>query len=198
MIATKRVGVFGGTFDPIHNGHIHLINEVLRSEIFSKVVIVPSGNPWQKKPHASSQERLEMAKLALEDIESADVIISDCEVARSGPSYALETIFQLQKDMTGAAFTWIIGSDAIASLKDWYRIEELASLVNFLIVVRPGFTVAQELLPEYIQWSLLEIGALDISATQIREALNRHEDVSTVVPESVVRFIKSKGLYGAA
>ena len=124
LIATKRVGIFGGTFDPIHNGHLHLINEIARAGIFSTLIIVPSGNPWQKKPQASAEDRLEMTRLALSGLtlENCEVLISDFEVVSSEPSYAIKTVMHLQEKLSGAAFTWIIGSDAASSLNTWHQV----------------------------------------------------------------------------
>ena len=200
MIATKRVGIFGGTFDPIHNGHLHLINEIARAGIFSTLIIVPSGNPWQKKPQASAEDRLEMTRLALSGLtlEKCEVLISDFEVVSSEPSYAIKTVMHLQEKMSGAAFTWIVGSDAASSLSTWHQVQQLATLVDFLIITRPGFEFEAQLLPKEVSWSALEIGALDISATKIRQAIAQQHGVSGMLPSSVATFISSKGLYGAA
>lgn len=200
MIATKRVGIFGGTFDPIHNGHLHLIKEIARAGIFSTLVIVPAGNPWQKKPLVSAADRLEMTRLALSGLspENCEVVVSDFEVMKSELSYAINTVAHLQELMSSAELTWIVGSDAVSSLKDWHQVEKLAAMVEFLVIVRPGFEVQSRLLPQEIRWSALEVGALDISATDVRQALARHEDVSGLIPTNVAGYITSKGLYGAA
>ena len=195
MTATNSIAIFGGTFDPIHNGHIHLIKEILNSGKFTKVVVVPAGNPWRKTPVAPADDRLEMSKLALKEI---DADVSDCEVRRGSPSYAIDTVKDLEELYPGSTFTWIIGSDALIGLSSWHQIQELASQIQFLIILRPGHDLQKTTIPSYIQWQSIEIDALDISATQIRKLVGSGGEISSLVPDSVARYIQSKGLYGAA
>lgn len=195
MIATNSRAIFGGTFDPIHRGHIYLINELLKSGRFENVIVVPAGNPWQRPTIAKSTDRLEMARLALADL---GVVIDDCEVRRSEPSYAIDTVAELRAANPETRFTWVIGSDALVGLESWHRIRELAQLVEFLVIVRPGYKVENQQVPSYLTWSALEIGALDISATEIRRALYEKRDVSSLVTEPVLHYIRERGLYGAA
>lgn len=195
MTATNSIAIFGGTFDPIHNGHIHLLQGILKSNKFSKVIVVPAGNPWQKSPNAPALDRLEMAQLALKD---SGVDVSDCEVQRSGSSYAIDTVEALAEIYPSSNFTWIIGSDALASLSTWHHIEQLASRIEFLIVKRPGHSIRESSTPHYIQWKTIEIQALDISATKVRELISTGGDISSLVPASVANYIRTKGLYGAA
>lgn len=195
MIATKRIAIFGGSFDPIHFGHIHLVEQILKSKRFSEVIVVPAGDPWQKIPEVSAQLRLEMARLAFAEL---PVTVSDIEVLRSGPSYAIDTVRQLKRSFPDAELTWIVGSDVISSLSSWHEIDTLVREVEFLIVKRPGANADLQLLPKNLRFKEIEIDALDISATQIRNAFFKNEDVASLVPDIVAGFIKSKGLYGAA
>lgn len=134
-----------------------------------------------------------MAKLALED---EAVTISDCEIRRAGPSYAIDTVREIRELIPADQYTWVIGSDAFAGLPSWDRFDELTGLVEFLVVVRPG---AGDLpLISGATFELLEIGALDISATELRSRLNRGEDVGALLPAGVLSYIKEKHLYGAA
>jgi nicotinate-nucleotide adenylyltransferase len=195
LTATNSIAIFGGTFDPIHYGHVHVISEILKSGRFSKLVIVPAGNPWQKSPTAPASNRFEMTKRALSNF---DVEVSDCEVKREAPSYAIDTVHDLRSLNPESSITWIIGSDAIAGLSTWNRIDELASEVEFLIVLRPGHAINQSAVPHFIKWSSIEIHARDISATQIRERVSVGSDISDLVPPSVAAYIYEKKLYGAA
>lgn len=136
-----------------------------------------------------------MARLALADL---GVVIDDCEVRRSEPSYAIDTVAELRAANPETRFTWVIGSDALVGLESWHRIRELAQLVEFLVIVRPGYKVENQQVPSYLTWSALEIGALDISATEIRRALYEKRDVSSLVTEPVLHYIRERGLYGAA
>lgn len=195
MTATKRIAIFGGSFDPIHFGHIHLVEQILKSKRFSEIVVVPAGDPWQKNPEVSAQLRLEMARLAFAEL---PVTVSDIEVLRSGPSYAIDTVRELKRSFPDAELTWILGSDVIDSLSSWHEIDTLVREVEFLIVKRPGARTDLQLLPKNLRFIEIEIEALDISATQIRNAFLKNEDVASLVPAIVAGFIKSKGLYGAA
>lgn len=195
MIAIKRVGIFGGTFDPIHFGHIHLLSELSKKIEFNELVVVPSGQPWQKNPVASKFDRLEMVQIALRDL---PVRISDVEVKREGDSYAIDTVEDIQNEYGPAQIIWIAGSDTLSQLKTWHQIEKLAQLVEFLIVKRPNTNVDTTELPKFVNFTEIEIAALDISATQVREAISAKSDTSKLIPAKVAEFIKSKGLYGAA
>lgn len=136
--------------------------------------------------------------MARRAFERDDVVVSDCEVRRNSPSYALDTVKELKKENPDSDFTWIIGSDALSGLESWHQIMELAELVEFLVIIRPGFEITADRVPEFISWRSLEIGALDISATEIRRALHEHRDVSSMIAPEVLRYIKEKKLYGAA
>lgn len=172
-----------------------MLKQIINANLFEKIIVVPAGDPWQKKPNASAQERLEMTKLALADL---PVIVSDIEVQRSGASYAIETLHELKMSFPKVRFTWIIGSDVLNSLGSWHKFTELAQEVEFLVVRRPNSQLEQSKVAKIVRYSELEIAALDISATKVREELANHKDVSKLIPASVAGFIKSKGLYGAA
>ena len=195
MIATNHFAIFGGSFDPIHNGHLHLITSLLDSHRFQKIIVIPAGDPWQKKPQAAKEDRLAMTRLALAGLA---VEVNDCEVMRSGPSYAIDTATLLKSQNPNAHLTWIIGSDALSKLSTWNRFEELAKLVDFLVIQRPGYVTENSMVHSNIDWSSVEIEALDISATQIRKALSEGRDISGLVPHQVARYIAEKRLYGAA
>ena len=195
MIATRNFAIFGGSFDPIHNGHLHLIRKVIETGKFSKVIVVPAGDPWQKKPIADKSDRFSMAQLALEGFE---VDIEDFEIKRTEPSYAIDTISFLKTKYPETSFTWIVGSDALSNLQTWRDIDRLAKEITFLVVMRPGHPVDPAAVHPGVMWSEIEISALDISATEIRGALSAGRDVKQWVPEKVLSFIKEKGLYGSA
>lgn len=195
MIATNRVGVFGGSFDPIHFGHIHLLNEISALQIFSTLLVIPAGDPWQKNPNVHALLRLEMVRAALQDLA---VEVSDLEVTRPGKTYAIDTVRELRKRFPVEQLTWIIGSDVVSNLATWHQIEELAKQIDFLVITRPNNQLAKSEIPEFIKYTEMEIAALDISATQVRSSLANGNDVSQLIPDSVLQIIKSKGLYGAA
>lgn len=195
LIATKDFAIFGGSFDPIHNGHLHLIRKVIESESFAKIIVIPAGDPWQKRPVASKSDRLFMTKLALKDLRAE---VDDYEVSRAEPSYAIDTIKHLKEKFPEVSFTWVIGSDALGNLHTWKDIDSLAKEITFLVIKRPGHFIASESVHPGVNWKEIEISALDISATKIRVAISEGRDVRQWVPENVLSYIKEKGLYGAA
>lgn len=193
MIKIKNCAIFGGTFDPIHNGHLHLIKSILDLERFERLVIVPAGDPWQKETEASSKQRLEMLELAIAGV---GVEISNCELNRVGPSYAIDTVKELRDESPAEQYTWVLGSDAFAKIETWHKIEELVELVDFLVVVRPGSSSPTPSLK--MRFEIIELGALDISATAIRKKIATRQSVAELVPDQVWQYIKANGLYGAA
>lgn len=195
MIAIKRVGIFGGSFDPIHFGHIHLITELSKKANFDQLVVVPSGQPWQKSPVATKLQRFEMTQIALQDL---PVQVSDIEISREGNSYAIDTVVEVKTAYDSCQVIWIAGSDVLPNLKTWHQIEKLAQMVEFLIVKRPNSKVDTAEVPSFIKFTEIEIDALDISATKVRGAIAARSDTSQLIPAKVAEFIKSKGLYGAA
>jgi nicotinate-nucleotide adenylyltransferase len=195
LTAINSIAIFGGSFDPLHNGHLHLVSSLSSTQQFSKIVIVPAGDPWQKKPIATAHDRFEMT---VRSMKAANVEVSDCEVKRDGPSYAIDTVREIARNNPGTSLTWIIGTDAFATVETWKDFDNLISLVEFLVIVRPGNKVDESKVNMKIKWSSMEIGALNISSTQVRAAIQQGQDFSLLVPASVAEYIKEKGLYGAA
>lgn len=134
-----------------------------------------------------------MAKLALT---GESVELSDSEIRRNSPSYAIDTVSEVKRLFPAEKYTWILGSDAFAGLPTWHRFEELAREVSFLVVKRPGSPDPQEI--SGVNSEVIEIGALDISSTLIRSRLKNGEDVSEFLPAPVASYVKERGLYGAA
>jgi nicotinate-nucleotide adenylyltransferase len=193
LIKIKNCALFGGTFDPFHNGHLHLVKSLLAAKKFENLVVIPSGNPYQKSGSASASDRLAMTKLALKD---QAVAISDCEIDRAGPSYAVDTIKEIKDSIHADKYTWVLGSDAFAGLASWNRFQELTELVDFLVVIRPGTGVISGI--PGVRFEKIEIDALDISATELRNRIKQGEDVSPYLPVSVLSYIRENHLYGAA
>lgn len=193
MIKIKSCAIFGGSFDPIHLGHLHLIREVQSSGLVDKLIVVPAGHPWQRETHADATYRFEMAQLALA---GTDVVVSDCEIKRAGDSYAIDTVLEISQLYPAEKIFWVIGSDAFSRIGTWHRYGELIDLVEFLVIVRPGYEVTPP--GASVKWQILEIGALDISATQIRRNIREGLPITGLVSSEVDAYIKEHGLYGAA
>lgn len=187
-MANKKTGIYGGTFDPIHNGHLRVVVELISRKIVDQIILIPAGEPRLREaaPIADGPTRLEMCNLAISDLPTGvkdNVTVSDIEILRNGPSYAIDTVEQLEK--SGDELFWIIGSDAYANIDKWHRSEELQEKVSFIVVDRPGSDQADDS-------ESLDIGALDISATEIRS----DNEVNGTSP-SVRKFITQRKLYAS-
>ncbi len=188
-VATK-IAIIGGTFDPIHIGHLQVISEVAKK--FEKVIVIPTGNPWLKDhtPIASGEQRVAMAQIAVNSLNLDEKVqVSAIEVKRPGPSYAIDTVNELSKIYPDCQFTLVLGSDAASNLNKWHRSEELQKLVDLLVVKRAGVDSSS--------FDEIEISAPDLSSTQIRDKVANSADISELVIPTVASFIKEHHLYGS-
>ena len=179
----SRVGIYGGTFDPIHQGHLHVITQLFEKDLVDQLLVIPAGEPLLRShaPVASAQHRRTMCQLALADLPSeiaAKVQVNPIEVLRTGPSYAIDTVEAVAQNFPGDTIILVIGQDAAEKLDQWHRIEELRTMVQFLVIGRPGYS-----------GDGIDIGALNVSATTIRQGL------SAEVSSSVAAFIRENNLY---
>ena len=200
MIATKSIALFGGSFDPIHNGHLFVIEELLSSARFEKFIVIPAGNPWQKNVAASGAHRLAMVEIALKDCMSRyrELEISRFEIDDASPSYAFQSIDYFTSQNFGDNLVWIIGSDAFAKIDEWKEIEQVAKSVEFLVITRPGQKLESAKVAKSITYSQMEMNALDISSTKVRNLIKTSEPFDSLVPAGVAAYIKSQGIYAAA
>lgn len=186
----KKVGILGGTFDPPHLGHLLIAEEVYRKLALDEVWFIPSAEPPHKdKAKVSADERLEMLSAAIGDIDYFK--INTIEIERKGKSYTFDTIKALQEDYPDHIIYFIIGADMVEYLPNWYRIDQLVKLVNFVGVNRKAYEIKT---PYPV--ITVDTPIFDISSTVIRERLKENESIRFLVPESVFNIIKKKGLYG--
>lgn len=136
-----------------------------------------------------------MTKLALGEL---PVIVSDIETKNEDPSYAIDTTRSLKKSLGPCQITWIIGSDAILGVESWHQFSSLVSEIDFLVIQRPGFSVDTSKLSPEIKMRTMELEALDVSATKVRDLIANDGDVSALIPDNVAKYINSKGLYASA
>ena len=196
-----RLGIVGGTFDPIHNGHIAAAEAAIECAELDEVVFVPTGTPPHRPPAvASSEQRLEMCRLATED--DPRFSVSDVEVRRTGPSYTADTLLALRASNPHAELFLVLGWDAAALFRSWHRPDEVIALAPIVVVTRPGRTSpqARDLAAAGLQAGrvvLCERSTPAVSASAIREAVREHRSISGLVPEAVERYIASAHLYGA-
>ncbi len=197
-----NTGVFGGTFDPIHLGHLAVAEEVRISLGLAEVLFVPAGQPWLKADRSISpaKHRVEMVKLAIAG--NPHFKLSSCEVDRPGPSYAVDTIDILQQQLgTEAKLFFLLGSDALSELPQWKEPSRLIQICHLVAFTRPGFTLPpleplESAIPGLSQHvTFVEVPQIDISATQIRNRVSRGASLHGLVPQAVERYILEQGLY---
>ncbi|OAN38369.1 nicotinate-nucleotide adenylyltransferase [Microbacterium sp. H83] len=187
-----RIGVMGGTFDPIHHGHLVAASEVAHSFGLDEVVFVPTGHPWQKSDVTSSEHRYLMTVIATAS--NPQFTVSRVDINREGPTYTIDTLRDLKRDRPDAELFFITGADAVAQILSWRDHDELWELAHFVAVSRPGHVLSTDGLPSD-DVSQLEVPALSISSTACRERVREGEPVWYLVPDGVVQYIAKHHLY---
>ena len=188
----RRIGVMGGTFDPIHHGHLVAASEVADSFGLDEVVFVPTGQPWQKSDVTESEHRYLMTVIATASNPSFSV--SRVDIDRDGPTYTIDTLRDVQRLNPDADLYFITGADAIAQILSWRNHDELWELAHFVAVSRPGHVLNTDGLPVE-DVSQLEIPALAISSTDCRGRVREGHPVWYLVPDGVVQYIAKHHLY---
>lgn len=189
---SERIGVLGGTFDPIHNGHLVVACAAQRALALDRVLLVVAGDPWQKsgQVHAAASVRLDLVERAVADIDGLEA--SAIEVERSGPTYTVDTLEELRSD--DRQLFLILGADAAAGLPTWRDPDRVRKLATLVIVERGDSSVQRSTTEAAVHFS---IPRLDISSTDIRARIAAGDPIHGLVPESVVRRIGELGLYTA-
>jgi nicotinate-nucleotide adenylyltransferase len=193
----RRIGIMGGTFDPIHIGHLIAAEAARDSLGLDEVWFIPTYHPPLKdnQPGVSSELRLQMVQEALGGNPCFKAL--DIELQRRGMSYSIETVLELKKRHPDAAFSYIIGSDRINDLPKWHRIEELAELITFIGLEREGTPVQLNQLPDNLRQrvTMSAMPPIGISSTDIRSRVQSGRSIEYLVPDTVHQFIKRRGLY---
>jgi len=181
----RRVGVLGGTFDPVHHGHLAAASEVAHRLSLDEVVFVPAGQPWQKpRPDLSPAEDRYLMTVAATAADPR-LRVSRVDVDRDGPSSAAGIDAELY---------FITGADALAGLPTWHRADELAALARFVGVTRPGHALVD---PAAVDAVLVDIPSLDISSTDLRARVRSGAPIRYLVPAAVEAYVVEHGLYGS-
>ena len=187
-----KLGILGGTFDPIHNGHLFLAEEARVQFKLDRVIVIPNGTPPHKeRTHLTSpKHRLEMVKRAVAG--NSSLVFSDIEALKPTVSYTFDTLCRLKQSYTEATLHYIIGADAMAEFLTWHRHEELIGMARFLCASRPGHDLDElkERLPApYLeQIDHLSNMKLDISSTELRERLHKGAAVRYLLPDTVCTY----------
>jgi nicotinate-nucleotide adenylyltransferase len=192
VAGVERLGVLGGTFDPVHVAHVVVAVDTRAALGLDRVLLVVAGDPWQKRGAvaASAHDRLHLARLAVEDVEGVEV--SAIEVERDAPSVTADTLEALSRP--GRELFCVLGADAVANMGTWRRLDETRDLATIVIVERRGDVHAE---PPGEGWSVerVPVPRLDVSSTEIRHRLAAGLPVDGLVPPPVVRAIRERGLY---
>ena len=190
-----RIGVMGGTFDPVHQGHLVAASEVAASFDLEQVVFVPTGAPWQKTERIVSPAEDRYLMTVIATASDSRFSVSRVDIDRDGPTYTIDTLRDLRSVHADAGeFYFITGADALAQLLSWRDVESLYALAHFVGVTRPGHTLADPGLPAG-EVTLVEIPALAISSTDIRARVAQGRPIDYLVPDGVARYITKRGLY---
>ncbi len=195
MSELRRIGVFGGTFDPIHNTHCAIARAALREAGLDLVYFVVSARPPHKHDEAvaSAEDRLAMVRAAIQD--EPDMEASPIELERTGPSYTVDTLRQLEQRFPGTSLFLIIGLDSLVDFLEWRDPLEILNHAKLLVVPRPGLRHSA---PEALEgrYQVLPFCESAVSSTDIRARIARGEPIEDLVPLAVTRYIKDRGIYG--
>lgn len=195
----RRVGVMGGTFNPIHTGHLVTAEEARHAFDLDPVVFVPAGQPWQKEgvDVAPAEDRYLMTVIATAS--NPAFAVSRAEIDRPGPTYTIETLREMRRAYPGADLYFVTGADAILQILSWKDPEEVLRDARFIAATRPGYDLErlEKELPEGLEDRVLvmEVPALAISSTDVRARVREGRPVRYLVPEGVARYIEKSGLY---
>ena len=197
-----RVGLFGGSFNPIHKGHIALAETMMKQLSLDRVILIPSGeSPYKSsEEYASAKERLQMCRLAVDNDPRFEV--SSFETDRKGKSYSIYTAEHFTKKYPDDEFYWLVGSDMLLCFDKWYRYKDILKLVNLAAVTRTGcdkipLMHTADTLRKYGNIIVVHHQPLVISSTEIRKMIKKDEDLSCYLNEKVVQYIKMNFLYSS-
>ncbi|MDG2019409.1 MAG: nicotinate (nicotinamide) nucleotide adenylyltransferase [SAR86 cluster bacterium] len=209
-VKKKLIGIFGGTFDPVHIGHKLVIENLLELIKLDELIVIPNGTPPHKEKRIGETNKLRMTKLALGHIDK--VKIDDREIIKETPSYAFLTFKELQKENPNDTLLWIMGSDSYSKIDTWHRYKEFIEEVNLVILSRPDCPIKKDSFAERLLETrkiddvkgfenqtckilLLSINPIKLTSTEIRTMISNKNDVSKSLNQDVYKLIKENNLY---
>ncbi|MDK7755953.1 MAG: nicotinate-nucleotide adenylyltransferase [Peptoniphilus harei] len=197
----KKYGIFGGSFNPIHYGHL-MICEYIKEEMgLDKVIFIPTGNPPHKELELSAEDRYEMVRLAISP--NPDFEISDIETTRVKKSYTVDTIRELKKIYKEEKLYFLIGLDSLFQLKTWMKIGDLSQEIEFVVALRPGYLDREEINKEIdflrenfgTKVNLIKTPLYEISSTDLRDRIRVGKSLRYLIPKKVLDYIEESGFY---
>ena len=196
----ERIAVFGGTFNPVHNGHVNAVREIMSAVNLDKVIIMPAKIPPHKIAHdlASEKQRLDMCRLAFKDMPNVEV--SDFEIMREGKSYSYYTVKHLREVYPDSELYFIMGSDMLLSFHEWYRYEDILKMCGIICMSRENGDICElesyaEKLRDKGEVVIVNAKPYELSSTDVRCKLKNHEDCTCYLDENVVQYISDNKLY---
>jgi nicotinate-nucleotide adenylyltransferase len=194
---TLRVGIMGGTFDPIHHGHLVAASEVAALFNLDEVVFVPTGQPWQKAERLVSEAEHRYLMTVIATASNPRFWVSRVDIDRAGPTFTVDTINDIAALRPGAELYFITGADALSQILSWKDSQDLLRLARFVGVTRPGYELSAEHLPSD-SVTLLDVPAMAISSSDCRRRVQDGRPVWYLVPDGVVQYISKQRLYRPA
>jgi nicotinate-nucleotide adenylyltransferase len=195
MMKARRVGIMGGTFDPIHHGHLVAASEVASRFELDEVVFVPTGQPWQKADEKVSPAEDRYLMTVIATAANPRFAVSRVDIDRGGPTYTVDTLRDLRTQYGPKAdLFFITGADALDKILSWKEVDEAFEQAHFIGVTRPGFELSAHHLPEHAV-SLVRVPAMAISSTDVRSRVAAGQPVWYLVPDGVVQYIAKRHLY---
>ena len=190
----RRVGVMGGTFDPIHHGHLVAASEVGARFGLDEVIFVPTGEPWQKAERRVSPAEHRYLMAVIATASNPDFWVSRVDIDRGGPTYTIDTVRDISDQMPDAELFFITGADALAAILSWKDATELLGMAHFVGVTRPGYELSGTHLPAD-SVTLVDVPAMAISSSDCRDRVSQGQPVWYLVPDGVVQYIAKHRLY---
>jgi len=209
----KLIGILGGTFDPVHIGHLKLASEIYQSLNMDEIKFIPLHTPYHRdEPTASNEQRIKMLNLATED--KREFTVDAREISRRGTSYTIDTLISLREELINDSLLLILGLDAFQKINIWYRWKELLEFCHIIIANRPGTNALLEEMDieEFYSQHLindttslkhtnrgkilkLELPLLEISSTRVRELIKQNENLQELLPVKIIEYIQAEKLY---
>jgi nicotinate-nucleotide adenylyltransferase len=200
----RNIAIFGGSFNPVHNGHINLVKEIAKKVSLDKIIVMPTYiSPFKKDSVgfvADGSDRLKMCRLAFED--EPNIIVSDYEISREQVSYSVDTVTHFTHEFPEDRLFFIMGSDMLLSFEKWHRYKDILKMCTIIAASREdnqsdfaSLEAAQKNLSQYGDVILTEISAYEMSSSEIREKIVKNQDISCYMPKKVVEYIMNNNIY---